>query len=98
MQKNLVLIGDPRAYVAALNTPGNDRKTGLTTKLQTMLGIKEKDASDNIITSNTIGSDESTKFVANTDEIPENDYILTKEKIYSGEIDPMIGMEGITLS
>ncbi len=72
-EKNLVLVGERRAYLAALNTPGNDRHTGLTAKLQALLEVKKE-------------------------EKPEpQDYVLTKEKIYAGKIDPMIGMQGIKL-
>lgn len=81
-EKNLVLIGEKRAYLTAIKTPGNDRKTGLTEKLRNALGIKQGNSS----------SDKNEK-------IPKQHetYLLTKEKIYSGLIDPMIGMDGISL-
>lgn len=75
-EKNLVLVGEPKAYLMALNTPGNDRKTGLTEKIKQALDVK---------------SSLSSKKRA------DKDYILTKQKIYSGAIDPMIGMKGVAL-
>ncbi|MGN1271541.1 MAG: ATP-dependent RecD-like DNA helicase [Lactobacillus sp.] len=85
-EKNLVLVGDPRAFVAAFKTPGNDRKTGLAQKLRKQLGITDK-------------KEEPVKEKEEEHTEPEKpeDYILTPEKIYSGEIDPMIGMEDIHL-
>ncbi|WP_308555644.1 ATP-dependent RecD-like DNA helicase [uncultured Lactobacillus sp.] len=85
-EKNLVLVGDPRAFVAAFKTPGNDRKTGLAQKLRKQLGITDEKKEP--VKEKEEGQAEPKK--------PE-DYILTPEKIYSGEIDPMIGMKDIHL-
>lgn len=85
-EKNLVLVGEPRAYITALNTPGNDRKTGLTAKLQKELKVDQ---------SNDDAAKTAKKLPPKSAE--KEDYILTKEKIYSGEIDPMIGMQDISL-
>ena len=85
-EKNLVLVGDPRAFEAAFNTPGNDRKTGLAAKLRKQLGVTDKQ--EPVKNENPKEETQPKK--------PE-DYILTPEKIYSGEIDPMIGMEDIHL-
>lgn len=82
-EKNLVLVGDPRAYVEALKTPGNDRKTDLVEKLRDVLEISS---------SNT-----SSKTDEKTSVEEKKDYILTPELIYSSQIDPMIGMEGVEL-
>ncbi|WP_281828465.1 MULTISPECIES: ATP-dependent RecD-like DNA helicase [Lactobacillus] len=82
-EKNLVLVGEPRAYITALNTPGNDRKTGLTAKFQKELKVDQSN------------DDAAKKLPPKSAE--QEDYILTKEKIYSGEIDPMIGMQDISL-
>ncbi|MGQ5709126.1 SF1B family DNA helicase RecD2 [Lactobacillus sp. PSON] len=79
-EKNLVLIGDPRAYQAALNTPGNDRKTDLTEKLRQVLKISINKPS-----------------FENNQKIESSNHILTPELIYSGQIDPMIGMKGVEL-
>ena len=93
-EKNLVLIGDPRAYEMALNNSGNDRQTGLTAKLQTALNVKvdpsAKEKSDK-------NRDEQDLAETDTLAIPKQDYILTPELIYSGQIDPMIGMQNIKL-
>ncbi|TSO26183.1 ATP-dependent RecD-like DNA helicase [Lactobacillus sp. LL6] len=78
-EKNLVLIGDPRAYQAALNTPGNDRKTTLAEKLHQILKVS------------------AGKNLENESKLNSQDYHLTPELIYSGQIDPMIGMEGVKL-
>lgn len=85
-EKNLVLVGDPRAFVAAFKTPGNDRKTGLAQKLRKQLGITDKKEEP-------IKEKEEEQIKPKKPE----DYILTPEKIYSGEIDPMIGMKDIHL-
>lgn len=87
-EKNLVLVGDPRAFEAAFKTPGNDRKTGLASKLRKQLGIMVKPEN--------VQEPESKPKEKTKPKQPE-DYILTPEKIYSGEIDPMIGMEDIHL-
>lgn len=87
-EKNLVLVGDPRAFEAAFKTPGNDRKTGLASKLRKQLGIMVKP--ENV-------QEPESKPKEKTKPKQPDDYILTPEKIYSGEIDPMIGMEDIHL-
>lgn len=83
---SLVMVGDPKAYKMALMTPGNNRKTGLALRLQKELSISSSSYEKNINTSKT-------------DDVMDekNDYILTPELIYSGRIDPMIGMDGIEL-
>ena len=93
-EKNLVLVGDPRAFAAAFKTPGNDRKTGLAAKICQQLGItKSLDKSDQ-----SKQHEKAQEMENETDkaEVAE-DFVLTPEKIYSGEIDPMIGMENIKL-
>ena len=88
-EKNLVLVGDSRAFLAAFKTAGNDRKTGLSEKICEQLDIKTKNTSD---------EDEKVKEKESTEVKKESeDYILTPDKIYSGEIDPMIGMIDIKL-
>lgn len=86
-EKNLVLVGEPRAYVTALNTPGDDRKTGLTAKLRQFLAVKEQKTAVK----------EASEDQAQTSAGQADSFLLTKEKIYSGMIDPMIGMNGIVL-
>lgn len=93
-EKNLVLVGDPRAFVAAFKTPGNDRKTGLAAKIGQQLGITST-LNESNPSKQEEASQEPEKETAKT-QIAE-DFILTPEKIYSGEIDPMIGMENIKL-
>lgn len=92
-EKNLVLVGDPRAFVAAFKTSGNDRKTGLADKICQQLGISlsESKQAEQAKSPQVDNEQEDKK----TQEI--KDFILTPEKIYSGEIDPMIGMEDIKL-
>jgi exodeoxyribonuclease V alpha subunit len=84
-EKNLVLIGDPRAYTMALQTSGNDRQTGLSTKLRELLG--ENISPTELQTDSVSGQ--------TTPKSEKDEYILTAEMIYSGQIDPMIGMQGI---
>jgi len=93
-EKNLVLIGDPRAYEMALNNSGNDRQTGLTAKLQTALNVKDDSRAGEKPDKNRDEQD-----IAGTDTLAttKQDYILTPELIYSGQIDPMIGMQNIKL-
>lgn len=85
-EKNLVLIGDPRAYVMALNTSGNDRQTGLSQKLQEQLGVVSQTTPEKKV--------ERPKVDEQVEEKPK-DYLLTSELIYAGKIDPMIGMADI---
>lgn len=95
-EKNLVLVGDPRAFVAAFKTPGNDRKTGLAQKICQQLDIKlERDNSPKPV--ETTEKEEKTVVEQEPMEKQTEDYILTPDKIYSGAIDPMIGMENIKL-
>ncbi|WP_278415466.1 ATP-dependent RecD-like DNA helicase, partial [Lactobacillus taiwanensis] len=95
-EKNLVMVGEKKAYIMALRTPGNDRKTDLAFKIRHELGLKEVKTevkSDESTSQQVLGnnSDRQTKA-----EEPK-DYILTPDLIYSGKIDPMIGMEDIKL-
>lgn len=92
-EKNLVMVGEKKAYLMALRTPGNDRKTDLASKIRHELGLKE------VVEHN---SNANTKQEQVQTEIKEEinepkDYILTPNLIYSGKIDPMIGMEDIKL-
>lgn len=93
-EKNLVLVGEKRAYEAAFSTPGNDRKTGLTKDLQTVL---EKLPKSSQIQAKK--NDEAVETQTSNEKVDKDneEYILTKENIYSGEIDPMIGMTGVSL-
>lgn len=91
-EKNLVLIGDPRAYTMALNTSGNDRQTGLSEKLQNQLAVNVPETVDN----ETESSDQSPSFGSDSPQKAQ-DCILTSELIYSGKIDPMIGMQDVRL-
>lgn len=84
-EKNLVLIGDPRAYTMALQTSGNDRQTGLSTKLRELLG---ENISPTELQTDSVSGQTNPKS-------EKDEYILTAEMIYSGQIDPMIGMQGI---
>ena len=90
----MVLIGDQRAYEMALNNSVNDRQTGLTAKLQTALNVKVDPSAKEKSDKNRDEQD-----LAETDTLapPKQDYILTPELIYSGQIDPMIGMQNIKL-
>lgn len=79
-EKNLVMVGEPRAFAAAMATPGNDRQTGLTDKIKQKLPE---------MISKQVQQATSVK--------QEKDFLLTPQKIYSGAIDPMIGMKGVKL-
>lgn len=81
-EKNLVMVGEKRAYLMALNTPGNNRKTGLTSKIQHVLKIN--------VTEEKVETEENKN-------VKIHDTLLTPELIRSGKINPMIGMEGIKL-
>lgn len=76
----------------ALRTPGNDRKTELAAKIRHELGLKEIED-----TSNVNAEQEETKAEVKEETAEPENYILTPELIYSGQIDPMIGMEDIKL-
>lgn len=83
-EKNLVMVGEKRAYQMALNTPGNNRKTGLTNKIQQVLKIN-------------INCKKVEPKKGKRTEVQMQETILTPDLIYSGSIDPMIGMENIKL-
>lgn len=91
-EKNLVMVGEKKAYIMALRTPGNDRKTELAAKIRHELGIKEVEN-----TLNVNAEQEKTKTEVKEENVEPENYILTPELIYSGQIDPMIGMEDIKL-
>ena len=91
-EKNLVMVGEKKAYVMALRTPGNDRKTELAAKIRHELGLKEVEN-----TSNVNAEQEKTKTEVKEETAEPEEHILTPELIYSGQIDPMIGMEDIKL-
>lgn len=73
----LIMLGQNRAFLMAVNTKGNDRLTGLSQKIVSLL--KSHDKKENETKSDKI-------------------YELTPKLIYSGEIDPMIGMQNIKLA
>ncbi len=88
-EKNLVLVGERRAYEMALKTPGNDRRTGLIMQIRAAgLGVKE---TPDKLDEKRYRKDDSDQ------ENPSDEKVLTPEKIYSGQIDPMIGMSGVEL-
>lgn len=89
-EKNLVLVGEAKAYITALNTPGNDRKTGLTAKLRQYLKVKVNETDKQNVAQTELK-------IQDQKQTTNEEYILTKEKIYSGQIDPMIGMANIKL-
>ena len=91
-EKNLVMVGEKKAYIMALRTPGNDRKTELAAKIRHELGLKEVED-----TSDVNAEQEKTKTEVKEENVEPEDYVLTPELIYSGQIDPMIGMEDIKL-
>lgn len=91
-EKNLVMVGEKKAYIMALRTPGNDRKTELATKIRHELGLKEVED-----TSKINAEPEETKAELKEETAEPEEHILTPELIYSGQIDPMIGMEDIRL-
>ena len=70
----------------ATNTPGNNRKTGLAKKIVSLMPQLEQEEDQQ--------EDNASNIEKAEDEGPK---ILTKEAIYSGKIDPMIGMQGIKL-
>ena len=45
----------------------------------------------------TMNEQEKTKTEVKEENVEPEDYVLTPELIYSGQIDPMIGMEDIKL-
>lgn len=91
-EKNLVMVGEKKAYIMALRTPGNDRKTELAAKIRHELGLKEVED-----TSKINAEQQETKAEVKEENVEPENYLLTPELIYSGQIDPMIGMEDIKL-
>ena len=105
-EKNLVMVGEKKAYEMALKTPGNNRQTNLAEKIKSILDIKSSpqvgdDVSQTNQVLNPAKSEQLDLNLANdkdNSEIKEpQEKILTPELIYSGKIDPMIGMENIKL-
>ncbi|MBD5432583.1 MAG: ATP-dependent RecD-like DNA helicase [Lactobacillus sp.] len=107
-EQNLVMVGEKRAYEMALRTPGNNRQTNLAPKIQFALNIKpfkqsiKEKNEEEVSTENTLKTSESKQTELALDvgqeqqeEEESKEYILTPELIYSGKIDPMIGMENI---
>ena len=95
-EKNLVMVGEKKAYIMALRTPGNDRKTDLAFKIRHELGLKEVKTevkNDESTSQQVLGNNSDRQVKAEESK----DYILTPNLIYSGKIDPMIGMEDIKL-
>lgn len=88
--QNLVMIGEKRAYLKAIETPGNDRRTGLTQKIRKALNLIEIDNKKS--SSNNVIEKAETSKITNFNK---EEYILTTAAIKNQEIDPMIGMDGI---
>lgn len=77
-EKNLVMVGEPKAFMTAMSLAGNDRHTGLVAKIKALLKTTT-----------------SAKMKPNSKDPKE--YLLTPQLIYSGAIDPMIGMGEVKL-
>ena len=86
-KQSLVLIGDPDAFVMAIQNVTEHRDTQL---LEFLLEANHLD-SDEVF----VGNDETSVI---DKEIEEDDgpKILTAAHIINQQIDPMIGMEGLT--
>ena len=70
--KNLVLVGEQKAFLMATNTPGNNRKTGLAKKIVSLMPQLEQEKDQQ--------EDNASNIEKAEDEGPK---ILTKEAIYS---------------
>lgn len=95
-EQNLVMVGEKRAYEMALRTSGNDRHTDLTNKIRIALRI-EADSENSATQTIEINDKIQSQSIAEENEPVEEpeSYILTPDLIYSGRIDPMIGMDNI---
>lgn len=105
-EKNLVMVGEKRAYEMALQTSGNNRRTDLTSKIRQALGLNEEEQpsaeqDETEPASPESKQDQQTSLdLDSTDEenkLAAEDCLLTPGLIYSGQIDPMIGMKNIKL-
>lgn len=93
----LILVGEPSAFSLAATTLAANRNTGLVEQLQKAFGVKA--AADDQTTAEPEHDDapEAVVKVQPTPiqaEVPST--FLTNEMVARGDVDPLIGMDGIT--
>lgn len=100
----LILLGEPNAFAACVNNLSVNRHTTLTMRIQGVLAPDQ--AATSAATEETTTKDEKTMAKqaadqqtpssAAADPVQPADYRLTPELVLGQQIDPMIGMQGVT--
>lgn len=91
----LILLGDQTAFERCVNNLAVNRKTTLTQRLITVISgqtpVNEVQATKEELSQETVTPSSQSK-----QEVHVPDNVLTIQKVLNKEIDPMIGMQGIT--
>lgn len=100
----LILLGEPNAFAACVNNLSVNRHTTLTMRIQGVLApdqaatpaATEETATKDEKTMAKQATDQQTPSSAAADPVQPADYRLTPELVLGQQIDPMIGMQGVT--
>ncbi|KRN13717.1 exonuclease V subunit alpha [Fructilactobacillus fructivorans] len=84
--KMLIMLGDPNSFEECIENESVNRKTTLKQRLQYVINEEYQPK--------VIGARKETP--TNSKDSNPADFILSEEKILGNDIDPMIGMQGIT--
>lgn len=97
-KKSVIFIGEEMAFQRCIETPGNERKTGLIYHLHRVFGEPktEQEEKYNAEVEEKIEEEAIAYINEPIGEEKEEDYVLTNEKVYQRLISPMIGMDGKT--
>lgn len=92
-QSKLVLVGEPSAFIESIENESVNRQTSLPARLRaTFAGeVQEEPKTDEIAE-----AEANTTSTEETEEEAINEQILSEAMIINGQIDPMIGMHGVT--
>lgn len=95
----LVMVGQKEAFVKAIMSEGEERRTTLAMRIKRLLQPEEVASDTETSSENNVAKTDLTAQETNKGESTVNepsDYRLTAKLIASGTIDPMIGMDGLT--
>lgn len=90
-QQKLILLGEKQAYLQSLARNTSSRQTTLTQRVLALFKPDEVSITAQQASSNT--DDLNTEMVQEPDG---QEYLLTADVVTKEEVDPMIGMDGIT--
>lgn len=98
--EKLVFVGEAQAVATAIEHEGVNRQTSLLARLNAVWGryhdLQQASGQPTDQAGTSEAGTSEAKKAAKPTPTPAEGYILTPELVASGQIDPLIGMEGIT--